>query len=133
MRRMPNIRLPNIRFSTPRVRLPRVRFPRIRWGFPRLAIPFRKIGIVIGAINSSILVLAGVLGIALTYINTPQIATVLHWMAPILPFRWENIFWTGAWVNVTDQLIFDTILAAQANFIPMLSVSIGLIVPNTFD
>ena len=59
MRRMPNIRLPNIRFSTPRVRLPRVRFPRIRWGFPRLAIPFRKIGIVIGAINSSILVLAG--------------------------------------------------------------------------
>ena len=128
MRRMPNIRLPNIRFSTPRVRLPRVRFPRIRWGFPRLAIPFRKIGIVIGAINSSILVLAGVLGIALTYINTPQIATVLHWMAPILPFRWENIFWTGAWVNVTDQLIFDTILAAQANFIPMLSVSIGLIV-----
>ena len=87
----------------------------------------------IGAINSSILVLAVVLGIALTYINTPQIATVLHWMAPILPFRWENIFWTGAWVNVTDQLIFDTILAAQANFIPMLSVSIGLIVPNTFD
>ena len=128
MIKMSNIKLPNIRFSKPRIRSPRIRFPRIRWSFPRLAIPFRKIGIVIGTINSTLLVVAGILGIALTYINTPQIASVIHWMAPVLPMKFENIFWTGAWFTVTDQLIFDTIVTAQANFVPTLTVSIGLIV-----
>ena len=115
--------MPNLRLSKPRLRMPRV-----RWSFPRLTIPFRKIGVVIGAINTTILVLAGVIGIALTYINPPQIATVLHWMSPVLPFRCDNIFGTGAWISVSDTYIFDTILAAQAHMIPMLAGSIGLII-----
>ena len=118
MRRMPNLRLSK----------PRLRMPRFRWSFPRLAIPFRKIGIVIGAINTSLLVLAGVIGIALTYISNLQIGNVIHWISPILPLRWDSIFGTGSSIYITDQVIFDSIIAAQANVIPMLAGSFGLII-----
>jgi hypothetical protein len=82
---------------------------------------------VLGAINTTILVLAGVIGIAVSFINQYQIGNVIHWMSPILPFRWENILGTNAWFVITDQFVFDTILAAQANFVWTISGSIGLI------
>ena len=114
-------------FTFPSIKLPRfhITFPRIP--FPSISIPFHWIGVVLGAINTTILVLAGSIGLAASFINQYQIGNVIHWMSPILPFRWENILWTGAWVNVTDQFVFDTILAAQANFVWTISGSIGLI------
>jgi len=114
-------------FTFPSIKLPRfhMAFPRIP--FPSISIPFYRIGIVLGAINTTLLVLAGSIGLAASFINQYQIGNVIHWISPILPFRWENIFWTGAWVNITDQFVFDTILAAQANFVWTISGSIGLI------
>ncbi len=113
--------------------IPEISFPKVRLAlpsipFPSISIPFYRIGIVLGAINTTLLVLAGSIGLAASFINQYQIGNVIHWLSPILPFRWENIFWTGAWVNITDQFIFDTILAAQANFAWTISGSIGLIV-----
>ena len=114
-------------FTFPSIKLPRfhMTFPSIP--FPSISIPFYRIGIVLGAINTTLLVLAGSIGLAASFINQYQIGNVIHWMSPILPFRWENIFWTGAWVNITDQFVFDAILAAQANFVWTISGSIGLI------
>ena len=105
--------------------IPEISFPKVRLALP--AIPFYRIGIVLGAINTTLLVLAGSIGLAASFINQYQIGNVIHWLSPILPFRWENIFWTGAWVNITDQFVFDAILAAQANFVWTISGSIGLI------
>ena len=105
--------------------IPEISFPKVRLALP--SIPFYRIGIVLGAINTTLLVLAGSIGLAASFINQYQIGNVIHWLSPILPFRWENIFWTGAWVNITDQFVFDTILAAQANFAWTISGSIGLI------
>ena len=118
---MKNIRFPRFSFRFPKVRLglPRIPFPRI---------PFHGIGVVLGAINTTVLVLAGVIGIAVSFINQYQIGNVIHWLSPILPFRWNNILGTEAWINITDQFVFDTILAAQANFVWTISGSIGLIV-----
>ena len=115
-------------FTFPSIKLPRfhMTFPSIP--FPSISIPFYRIGIVLGAINTTLLVLAGSIGLAASFINQYQIGNVIHWMSPILPFRWENILWTGAWVNITDQFVFDAILAAQANFAWTISGSIGLIV-----
>jgi len=118
--------IPEIRFPKVRLGLPSIPFPSINIPFPR--IPFHGIGVVLGAINTTLLVLAGAIGLAASFINQYQIGNVIHWMSPILPFRWENILWTGAWVNITDQFVFDTILAAQANFVWTISGSIGLIV-----
>ena len=115
-------------FVVPRIRMPRIRFPRMRLNLPRVSIPFGKIGAVLGAINTSLLVLVGVIGLAVSFINQNQIGNVIHWLSPILPFKLENILWTGAWLNVTDQFVFDGIMAAQANFALTIGVSIGLIV-----
>ena len=115
-------------FVVPSIRMPRIRFPRIRLSLPHVSIPFGKIGAVLGAINTSLLVFVGVIGLAVSFINQNQIGNVIHWLSPILPFKLENILWTGAWLNVTDQFVFDGIMAAQANFALTIGVSIGLIV-----
>ena len=110
--------------------IPEIRFPKVRLGLPRIPfprIPFHGIGVVLGAINTTVLVLAGVIGLAASFINQYQIANLIHWLSPILPFRWNNILGTEAWINITDQFVFDTILAAQANFVWTISGSIGLI------
>ena len=66
--------------------------------------------------------------VVLLFINQNQIGNVIYWASSILPFKLENILWTGAWLNVTDQFVFDGIMAAQANFALTIGVSIGLIV-----
>ena len=128
--------LPSIRIRKPRIRFPRFRmrmrmrmsFPRIRISFPKIGIPFHGIGLVLGIINSTLLVLAGFIGITASFINQNQIGNLIHWMSPILPFKLENILWTGAWINVTDQFVFNGIMSAQSNFAPTIGVSIGLII-----
>ena len=66
--------------------IPEIRFPKVRLGLP--PIPFHWIGVVLGAINTTLLVLAGAIGLAASFINQYQIGNVIHWMSPILPFRW---------------------------------------------
>ena len=113
--------LPRIRYRRPNLRMPSLSFL-----FP--SILFKRIGAVLGAINTILLVFTGVIGLAISFINQGQVGNVIHWLSPILPFKLENILWTGTWINVTDQFVFDNIMAAQANFIPTITVSIGLII-----
>ena len=118
IRRIKRFAKRNLYFRTPRIRNP----------FSKVRIPFHGIGTVLGAINTTLLVFAGAIGLAASLINQNQIGNVIHWLSPILPFKLENILWTGAWLNVTDQFVFDGIMAAQANFALTIGVSIGLIV-----
>ena len=104
------------------------RTPRIRNPFSKMRVPFHGIGTVLGAINTTLLVFAGAIGLAASFINQNQIGNVIYWASPILPFKLENILWTGASINVTDQFVFDGIMFAQANFAPTIGVSIGLII-----
>jgi len=114
----------------------KIRFPRIHFRVPNIFLPDFSIalkilcitGMVLASITTVLLVLAGVIGLAISFINQYQIGNVIHWLSPVLPFRWENILGTEAWINVTDQFIFDAIISAQANFIWTISSSIGLII-----
>ena len=65
--------------------IPEISFPKVRLVLP--SIPFYRIGIVLGAINTTLLVLAGSIGLAASFINQYQIGNVIHWLSPILPFR----------------------------------------------
>ena len=118
IRRIKRFAKRNLYFRTPRIRNP----------FSKMRIPFHGIGTVLGAINTTLLVLTGIIGIAISFINQNQIGNLIYWMSPILPFKVENILWTGAWFSVTDQFVFDGIMFAQANFAPTIGVSIGLII-----
>ena len=118
IRRIKRFAKRNLYFRTPRIRNP----------FSKVRIPFHGIGTVLGAINTTLLVFAGAIGLAASFINQNQIGNVIHWLSPILPFKLENILWTGAWINVTDQFVFDGIMFAQANFAPTIGISIGLII-----
>ena len=69
-----------------------------------------------------ILVLTGSLGLFISYINP------MKWISPFLPMRIENILWTGSWVNITEQLVLDTLYFFQINLIWTVSISISLIV-----
>ena len=64
----------------PTIHMPTITFPTIT--SPTIAIPFKKITTVLGAINTSILVLLGGLGLAVSYVNpipfiTPYIPLIL--------------------------------------------------------
>ena len=104
------------------------RTQRIRNPFSKMRVPFHGIGTVLGAINTTLLVFAGAIGLAASFINQNQIGNVIYWASSILPFKLENILWTGASINVTDQFVFDGIMFSQANFAPTIGVSIGLII-----
>ena len=69
-----------------------------------------------------LLVLTGSLGLFISYINP------MKWITPFLPMRIENILWTGSWVNITEQLVLDTLYFFQINLIWTVSISISLIV-----
>ena len=99
--RFPNFSLPVIRFNIPKVSLPTVTLPTIK-------IPLKGVGTVIGAINTALLVLLGGLGLFISYINpipaiTPHIS-----------------------MGLANEL-YTQVLFLQANLIPTIGVSSGLI------
>ena len=60
------------RFDTPDLRVPTVTLP--SFNFPKL---FAKLAIVLGAINTTLLVLAGIIGLTLSYATTSQFLTII--------------------------------------------------------
>tara|TARA_R110000824_G_scaffold156873_5_gene330086 strand:+ start:2114 stop:3475 length:1362 start_codon:yes stop_codon:yes gene_type:complete len=87
--------------------MPTVKIPTIT--FPTIVIPFRKITTVLGAINTSILVLLGGLGLVVSYINPiPSIAPYIS-------------------LSIANTL-FDAVILLQANLMLTIGISSALIV-----
>ena len=97
---VPTIHMPVITF--PKIGLPKVRIPTI-------SIPLKRVSTILGAINTSLLVVLGVIGLFISYINpipsiTPYISLALA------------------------NNLFDTVVYLQANLLPTIGVSSALIV-----
>ena len=94
------------RFKFPTISFPKITLPHIRI---RFSFPFRKMAIILGAINTFILIALGSTGLLVSYINP-----IPH-ITPYIP------------IHIATQL-FDTVVYLQANIIPTIGGSIGLIV-----
>ena len=93
------------RFKFPTISLPRIRFPRIHFSF---SFPFRKTGLILGAINTFILVVLGSIGLLVSYINPVPSIT------PYIP------------LHIATEL-FDSVVYLQANLAFSIGISVGLI------
>ena len=94
------------KFKRPSISLPRIRIPRIHFSF---SFPFKKMAIILGAINSLILIVLGSIGLLVSYINPiPNIT-------PYIP------------LHIANEL-FNSVIYLQANLVPTIGVSVGLII-----
>ena len=101
-------------FSFPTIKMPTITLPTISFRLPRMSLPhfdfpFKKLRVVVGAINTALLVAIGGLGLFISYMNpvpaiTPHISM-------------------GLATELYNQVIF-----LQANLIPTIGASSGLIV-----
>ena len=99
---VPTIKVPKVSFTLPTIKMPSVTFPTI-------VIPFKKITTILGAINTSILLLLGGLGLMVSYINPiPTIAPYIN-------------------LSIANKL-FDAVVLLQANLIPTIGASAALLV-----
>ena len=101
---MKRFKFPTISFPT--ISLPRIRIPQIHFSF---SFPFRKTAIILGAINTFILVALGSTGLLLSYVNP-----IPH-ITPYVP------------IHIATEL-FDSVVYLQANLAFTIGISIGLIV-----
>ena len=101
---MKRFKFPTI--SLPTISLPRIRIPQIHFFF---SFPFRKTAIILGAINTFILVALGSTGLLLSYVNP-----IPH-ITPYVP------------IHIATEL-FDSVVYLQANLAFTIGISIGLIV-----
>ena len=81
-------RMPRVKFRMPQIALPTV----------HISFPFRLVGMILKNILTTLVVITGSVGLLVSYIDPTK------WIAPILPIKLENIFWTGAWLNVNTVL-----------------------------
>ena len=94
------------RFKFPTIFFPKITLPHVRI---RFSFPFRKTAIILGAINTFILVALGSTGLLLSYVNP-----IPH-ITPYVP------------IHIATEL-FDSVVYLQANLAFTIGISIGLIV-----
>ena len=105
------------------IRFPRLRLPQFSFSVPRVPLPDLTIVLkILLGICTTILVVTGSLGLFISYIDTTK------WIAPFLPIRIENILWTGAWLNVTENLVSNTVFFFNTYMLWTVGISILLIV-----
>ena len=92
------------KFKFPTISMPRIRLPRIHFSFP-----FRKIAMILGAVNTAILVVLGSIGLLVSYINP-----IPH-ITPYIP------------IHIATEL-FDSVVYLQANLAFTIGISAGMIV-----
>ena len=92
------------KFKFPTISMPRIRLPRFRFSFP-----FRKIAMILGAVNTAILVVLGSIGLLVSYINP-----IPH-ITPYIP------------IHIATEL-FDSVVYLQANLALTIGISAGMIV-----
>ena len=66
---IPSIKRPKIELPTISFRLPKISLPIIRVSLPKIDFPTKKIATILGAVNTTLLVLIGSLGLFVSYIN----------------------------------------------------------------
>ena len=98
---MPEIKIPTIKLPTIDFSLPKI-------SFPKIVIPFKRIGTILGVINTAFLVVIGSIGLGLSYINP------VPWFASYISLSLAN-------------RLFDSVVYLQANLIPTIVASVGLI------
>ena len=64
---MPKITLPEI--SLPKITLPKIVLPKMSFKLPTIVIPLTRLGLVLGAINTALLIMIGSLGLLVSYMN----------------------------------------------------------------
>ena len=82
--------------------------------FGKIIKKFIKVSV---AVASALMILTGTLGLFLTYMNP------VPWIAGYFPLHMENILWTGAWVHITGEQVFQGVLSWQAT--PILSGAVS--------
>ena len=86
---LPQVTLPTVKISIPKVRLPNISFPDVKLPeikLPRIVFPFRKMGEILGAINTTLLVLLGSIGLLVSYINPIPTITPYISLSVAVPF-----------------------------------------------
>lgn len=109
---MPTIKLPKIKVGFPIIKIPSVSIPTVSMPsikFPTIVIPVKRITTVLGAINTLLLIAIGGIGLFISYIN--PIPTITPYIS------------MGLATQLYDQVVF-----LQANLLPTIGVSSGLIV-----
>ena len=125
--KIPTIKMPTITIPTPSFHLPKIAVPsiNIKWRFnipfsipnikmpkiilPKIIIPFTLMGKVLGAINTTLLISIGSVGLFVSYIN--PIPTIASYIPMTLANR-----------------LFDTVIYLQAHLIPTIATSSTLII-----
>ena len=100
--RFPKFTLPVIRFSVPKIDLPKIALPAIN-------ISLKKVSMIVGTINTALLVAIGSIGLFISYINPIPAIT------PYISLAIANV-------------LFDQVVYLQANLIPTIGASAALIV-----
>ena len=106
---IPSIKRPRISLPTVSFRFPRVSLPVIRFSLPKINISVKRISTIMGAINTSLLVFLGSIGLFLAYIN--PIPTITPYIS----------------MGLANEL-YTQVVYLQANLIPTIGVASGLIV-----
>jgi len=70
---------------------------------------------------TTIMVLTGTLGLFLSYINP------IPWIAHFFPLQIHNILWTGAWINITGEQMFQQVVAWQSSALLNSGISAAVI------
>ena len=104
---MPTIKLPKLNLRLPTIKIPSISMPSVK--LPTIVIPVRQITTIVGTINAILLVAIGGMGLFISYINPVPTIT------PYISMTLANELYT--------QVIF-----LQANLIPTIGASSGLIV-----
>ena len=96
--------------SIPRIsfRLPKVSLPIVVFSIPHFNFPFKRLGLIIGAINTILLVAIGGIGLFISYIN--PVPTITPYIS----------------MGLATEL-YNQVILLQANLIPTIGISSGLI------
>ena len=103
---MPKITLPEI--SLPKITLPKIVLPKMSFKLPTIVIPLTRLGLVLGAINTALLIMIGSLGLLVSYMNP---------IPAITPYIFMGI----------ATRLFDAVVYLQAHMWPTVLASVALI------
>ena len=102
----PKITSPKVKASRPKISMPKMALPTIQ--IPKIKVPLERVGLVLGAINTTILILIGSLGLLASYMNP---------IPAITPYISMGI----------ATRLFDAVVYLQAHMWPTVLASVALI------
>ena len=122
---MPTITLPKVTFSLPKIALPKIKLPQASLPeitLPKIKIPLERMGQVLGAINTALLIMIGSLGLLASYMNPiPAITPYISLSVATKLFDAVVYLQAHTWATVGSSalLILFGFVLHLANFKPM--------------